>query len=556
MKILILASNPRNDLELDEEIRDLKDVIDSSRNRQNFDVENALAVRAGDLQELLFKHEPQIVHFCGHGGGETGLVFEGNNGGEQWVQTEALRNLFRLFSNKVSCVLLNACYSEEQADEIVNHIDYVIGMNQAIRDDAAIAFSKGFYRALGYGCSIEEAYEFGCNAIQLEIAGESIDRSANSTPYRKAELVNTATKTIIPASLKPILKKGKQVNLAKKRTGVPQNPLPQAQRAELHNEVVRAVTGLGSSPGASAVALAPSPAPPKTTSSGSTPALPRHQLALGLGGLATVLMAAIGIYHYNQRQPAPINAAALMPQVQISGTPKDPLTAGDSSDIKQYKAARKLFQQATVSANKGDWAVAIATLSQIPSDSQIATEADFQLFLKTASEQLLRQAQKFHNTGDINDALDEAYRIPKNSPIYAQAQASIDNWHGEIQALKDVKAALKKGDLTTARAATQTIKNPGLNQQAQSAIGEAESGVNAEQQRIFSDLNKALATEDLATARKLMSRLDNPELRAKAEDSIKAIEGKNKVVNSPPPAPSPKGGQPPGSDSPTKTEKK
>jgi hypothetical protein len=98
MKILILASNPRNDLKLVHEIRDLKNVIETSRNRQHFEVEDALAVRVGDLQDLLLKNRPQIVHFCGHGSGQQGLVFEGNDGGEQWVRAEALSDLFRLFS--------------------------------------------------------------------------------------------------------------------------------------------------------------------------------------------------------------------------------------------------------------------------------------------------------------------------------------------------------------------------------------------------------------------------------------------------------------------------
>jgi len=150
MKILILASNPRKDLNLDREIRDLKGVIEKARHREEFEVFDELAVRVGDLQELLFKHQPQIVHFCGHGGGEQGLVFESDIGREQLVRTDALSNLFRLFSSSIECVLLNACYSEGQAGAIVNHINYVIGMNQEIRDDAAIAFSKGFYRALGY----------------------------------------------------------------------------------------------------------------------------------------------------------------------------------------------------------------------------------------------------------------------------------------------------------------------------------------------------------------------------------------------------------------------
>lgn len=60
MKILILASNPRKDLNLDREIRDLTDVIEKSRNRQEFEVESALAVRVGELQDLLFKHRPRL----------------------------------------------------------------------------------------------------------------------------------------------------------------------------------------------------------------------------------------------------------------------------------------------------------------------------------------------------------------------------------------------------------------------------------------------------------------------------------------------------------------
>lgn len=206
-KILILASNPRKDLNLDKEIRDLKRVIESSRQREDFTVVDELAVRVGDLQELMLKHRPQIVHFCGHGGGEQGLVFESDVGREHLVRTEALANLFKFFSNDTECVLLNACYSEEQANAIVTHINYVIGMSQAIRDDAAIAFAKGFYRALGYACTVEEAYEFGSNAIQLEISGSSVVRSVVSEVQRKLEVIDAVTNTSIPEHLKPILKK-------------------------------------------------------------------------------------------------------------------------------------------------------------------------------------------------------------------------------------------------------------------------------------------------------------------------------------------------------------
>jgi formylglycine-generating enzyme required for sulfatase activity len=210
MKILILASNPRKDLRLDREIRDLKDVIERSLNSQQLEVVDELAVRVGNLQDHLFKHQPQIVHFCGHGSGTEGLVFEGNEGEEQWVRAEALSGLFQFFPS-VNCVLLNACYSEEQAEAIVTHIDYVIGMRQTIRDDAAIAFSKGFYRALGYNCSIEQSYGVGCNAIQLEISGSSKRSSATRSPVseqqRRMEVVEAIATTALEEHEKPILKK-------------------------------------------------------------------------------------------------------------------------------------------------------------------------------------------------------------------------------------------------------------------------------------------------------------------------------------------------------------
>ena len=74
----------------------------------------------------------------------------------QSISPEALAKLFALVADQVECVLLNACYSEIQAKAIVQHIPFVIGMNRAIGDKAAIAFSVGFYKALGANRSIEQ----------------------------------------------------------------------------------------------------------------------------------------------------------------------------------------------------------------------------------------------------------------------------------------------------------------------------------------------------------------------------------------------------------------
>jgi hypothetical protein len=169
-KILILTANPveTTKLRLDEEVREIQEGLQRSRRRESFEIIARLAVRQDDLRRALLDHEPHIVHFSGHGVGSDGLVLENDDGTAKPVSTEALARLFALFSNTVECVLLNACYSEVQAEAIHQHIDYVVGMNRAIGDSAAIEFAKGFYDGLGAGRAYEEAFEFGLTGIDLE----------------------------------------------------------------------------------------------------------------------------------------------------------------------------------------------------------------------------------------------------------------------------------------------------------------------------------------------------------------------------------------------------
>ncbi len=111
--------------------------------------------------------QPQIVHFSGHGTPEGALCFENEIGQTHFIQPDVLAVLFEQFAHQVNCVLLNACYSEIQAKAIAKHINHVIGMKKAIGDKAAIAFSIGFYQALGAGRTIEEAYKLGCVQLQM-----------------------------------------------------------------------------------------------------------------------------------------------------------------------------------------------------------------------------------------------------------------------------------------------------------------------------------------------------------------------------------------------------
>lgn len=168
-KILILSANPKSTtpLRLDEEVREIKEGLKRSHARDFFVIESAEATRYRDIRRAILDHQPNIVHFSGHGTGEDGLVFEDETGHQKLVDTEAIAGLFQLFSGQVECVVLNACYSEYQAQEIAKYINYVIGMSQAINDRAALEFAVAFYDALGAGQNYKFAYDLGCNAIRM-----------------------------------------------------------------------------------------------------------------------------------------------------------------------------------------------------------------------------------------------------------------------------------------------------------------------------------------------------------------------------------------------------
>ncbi|MCL4301168.1 MAG: CHAT domain-containing protein [Anaerolineae bacterium] len=170
ISVLFLAADPTNAsrLRLGEELREIQEKLQLSKSRDQITLHQRMSVRPADISQALLDIEPQIVHFSGHGTSTGALCFEDQEGQTHFVQPDAIAALFEQFAHQVNCVVLNACFSDVQAEAIAQHIEYVIGMNQAIGDKAAIAFAIGFYQALGAGRTVEEAYKLGCVQIQLQ----------------------------------------------------------------------------------------------------------------------------------------------------------------------------------------------------------------------------------------------------------------------------------------------------------------------------------------------------------------------------------------------------
>lgn len=175
IRILFLSSNPWNvsRILVDEEAREVFERIHEGPHSDRFELHNQVAVRPRDLQRLLLKYRPHIVHFSGHGSKRQRIILSGTNGHGKTVDQQGLANIFALYNGHVRLVLLNACFTKAQARSISEVVDYSIGTSRAIGDKACVAFAGAFYRALGFNKSLKEAFE----SARAELALTKMPRS-------------------------------------------------------------------------------------------------------------------------------------------------------------------------------------------------------------------------------------------------------------------------------------------------------------------------------------------------------------------------------------------
>lgn len=176
IKILFLAANPvdvKSRLRLDEEFKQIRKKLRAAKERDCFELVSEWAVTPGDLAQVLLDHEPHILHFSGHGSKTQGIVLEDESGKMFFLDKRALANLLKILKDNLRMVVLNACYSQDQAKHLQEIVDFTIGMNNAIGDEAAIIFASYFYQGLAFGRSVETAFELGKGQLDLSKISES-----------------------------------------------------------------------------------------------------------------------------------------------------------------------------------------------------------------------------------------------------------------------------------------------------------------------------------------------------------------------------------------------
>lgn len=197
IKILFLAANPSDTtrLELDNEFRTIQDQLLRGKYRDSFKLlEPQLAARIHDFTAALNRHQPHVVHFCGHGSVEQGLAFEGPRRSRRPAGREELTNLFKVLARKARLVFLNACYTREQAALLSRTFDYTIGTNSRIRDIDAHDFAGAFYRALFDGATVPGAFLSAQAALDNRVRAISVlsqkTTADNSVPFVSQVLSN------------------------------------------------------------------------------------------------------------------------------------------------------------------------------------------------------------------------------------------------------------------------------------------------------------------------------------------------------------------------------
>jgi hypothetical protein len=124
-------------------------------------------VGTDEIVEIVLGVMPDIIHFSGHGAP-----------GQAQFDNGALSaaTISRIVAQvpEIWCVVLNSCYSDSIAKRLVNDgVPAVVGMTDAIGDDAAIEFSRFFYRALAEHADIARAVRQSCAHLDAAFPDDS-----------------------------------------------------------------------------------------------------------------------------------------------------------------------------------------------------------------------------------------------------------------------------------------------------------------------------------------------------------------------------------------------
>ena len=129
------------------------------------------------LRRALEGFRPQLFHFIGHGVREdrvAHLALERSDRTSDLLSADLLRELLER-PGTVRAAVLNACKSDVIAYSLARQGMVSVGMQYAIRSEAAVCFCRGFYEALASGVDLDAAVNCARFAVHLECGADRRD---------------------------------------------------------------------------------------------------------------------------------------------------------------------------------------------------------------------------------------------------------------------------------------------------------------------------------------------------------------------------------------------
>lgn len=171
-KVLFMTANPKDTqaIQLTKEYKEVETLQHVMDQQDRYEVKLVPNTSTQEFMQRIMAEQPRILHFSGHGTGQAGLIFHDSNDNAQFANSQALGAMFSVFKStiQIDCVILNACYSIDQAQAIAQYVPFVIGTNQEVADNKAITFTRGFYTTCFAGMPYDQAFFAGRAQILME----------------------------------------------------------------------------------------------------------------------------------------------------------------------------------------------------------------------------------------------------------------------------------------------------------------------------------------------------------------------------------------------------
>ncbi len=162
-KVAFCEANPLDrNLLSNVEARELMALFQRQADQLKLNLHLALSLQG--FTDAVEAGKPDVIHFSAFAN-VSGIYFHDKHDQPVQIDNQVLALHLDSLDFRPECIFFNTFISRDLARELSGQGIFVIGFQDIIDSQAAIAFATGFYTALGYGKDYPEAYLMGARVL-------------------------------------------------------------------------------------------------------------------------------------------------------------------------------------------------------------------------------------------------------------------------------------------------------------------------------------------------------------------------------------------------------